>query len=455
MRMATTTRVDDRPDDFLAPGHPVSDARRYHSRTYAAAEEERLWPKVWLMACRLEEVEKVGDFVVFDIAHESIIVVRTAPDTIKAYYNVCQHRGRRLKDQPCGNTGKFIFCPFHGWRWTIDGKLDRVINREDWDNHPGYFDDKNLAGVKVDSWAGWVFVSMDPDIEPLLDFLGPVPGFIDPYRLDECRIHWYKTIRFPCNWKTVINAFNENYHVETTHSQLNKFGLSKSPAFVRGKHAHFRVEVSAGSTSGQNLGSARNFKDLIESIEIRETERYDWLLALSTPYSVTAAKRLRSEISADADPAAIVGKFRQLHREEMEKAGAKWPESINGDVVAAAGIDWHLFPNFIFLPSIDGALVYRARPDANDPEHCWYDVWWLSRFGPDNQPDWKHETFHSLEEARGVNRFLEQDFSNLKAVQKGIHSRGFKGSAYNPVQEVEVIHFERMLDEYIGADAAR
>lgn len=445
------SHVDDRADDFLKPGHPLSPPDRYFSRAYAQAEEERLWPRAWLMACRLEQVEETGDFVVFDIGRESIIVVRAAPDRIKAYYNVCQHRGRRLKDSPCGNTGKFLFCQFHGWRWSIDGVLDRVVNREDWDEYPGYFDDKDLAEVRVDTWGGWVFVSMDPDIEPLLDYLAPVPEFIDPYRLEDCRIEWYKTIRFPCNWKTVANAFNENYHVETTHSQLNKFGLGKSPGFVRGRHAHFRVEMAAGATAGQNLGTGgAQFRDLIETIEVRETERYDWLLALSSPHSVTAARRLRSEISPDASPAEIVAKFRELHRQEVEASGATWPGTITGEVIAAAGVQWHVFPNFLFLPSVDGALVYRARPDPGDPEHCWYDVWWISRRAPGRKPEWTHETFQTLDEARGVNRFLEQDFGNLEAQQKGIHSRGFRGSAYNPVQEVEILQFERMLDEYLG-----
>lgn len=403
------------------------------------------------MACRVEQLARVGDFVTFDIAKESIIVVRTAPDRIKAYYNVCQHRGRRLLERPCGNTGKHLFCQFHGWRWTIDGQLDRAVNREDWEDYPGYFDDKNLAEVRADTWAGWVFVAMDPDIEPLLEYLAPVPQFIDPYRLEDCRIEWHKTIRFPCNWKVVANAFNENYHVETTHGQLNKFGLAKSPAFVRGKHAHFRVEVVAGSSAGQNLGTGGQFRDMIETIEIRETERYDWLLAMSSPYSVTAARRLRDAISPDADAGAIIAKFRELHRREMEKAGVKWPETISGEVLAAAGVDRHVFPNFLFLPTVDGALVYRARPDGDDPESCWYDVWWLGRFAPGKEPEWTHDIYNSLEEAKGVNRFLEQDFANLVAVQRGIHSRGFKGSAYNPVQEVEIIQFERMLDEYLGA----
>ncbi len=424
---------------------------RYLSADIARLEEERLWPKVWLMACRLEQVEKVGDFVVFDLGRETIFVIRTAEDRIKAFFNVCQHRGRRLKEG-CGNSGKSIFCPFHGWRWTIDGKFERAINPEDWADQPGFFEDKDLPEIKVDNWAGWVFVSMDPDIEPLLDFLDPVPDYIDPFELQDCRIAWWVTIRFPCNWKTVVNAFNENYHVETTHPQLNKYGLSKAPAFALGKHSHFRIEHSAGSGAGQNLGNASAFKDMIETIEYREEERFKWLSALSSDYSLSAAKTLRDSISADASPQEIMTRFREIHRANMEAAGARWPEKVTGEVMAKAGIDWHVFPNFLFLPNIDGALVYRARPDPHDPEQCWYDVWWLQRFGPGQAPEYEHITYNSLDEAKGVNPFLEQDFGNLMAIQKGMHSRGFKGAAYNPVQETEIINFERNLDEYLSRE---
>src|SRR4051812_6789065 len=85
----------------------------YFSQSYARAENEKLWGKVWQVACREEEIPKVGDYVTYDILGESIIVVRTAPDRIAAYYNVCLHRGRRLTDG-CGRAQKFV-CRFHGW----------------------------------------------------------------------------------------------------------------------------------------------------------------------------------------------------------------------------------------------------------------------------------------------------------------------------------------------------
>jgi phenylpropionate dioxygenase-like ring-hydroxylating dioxygenase large terminal subunit len=432
----------------------ASSAERYYSREIAQLEEERLWPKVWLMACRLEEIERVGDFVTFDIGRESFIVVRTSPVAYKAYYNVCQHRGRRLKEG-CGNTGKSIFCPFHGWRWDLDGKLERIVNREDFEGLPGFDESRfPLQQVRAEDWGGWVFVSMDPEIEPLLDYLAPIPEIIDPFELQDCRIGWYKTLTFPCNWKTVINAFNENYHVETTHAQINKFGLMKAPARAQGKHSQFFVEHSAGASNMGTVNKAQ-FADAVEMVQAREEERYRMLKALSSDYSRAAARRLRAEVPDGADAAQVMKRFRELHREEMESAGAKWPEQVTNDVLARAGIDWHLFPNMVFLPNIDGSLLYRARPNPDNPESCWFDVWWIGRFADGHAPAYEHESYASLEEAKGVNPFLEQDFSNLQAVQVGVHSRGFHGPVYNPVQEAEIINFERVLDEYLAREPDR
>ncbi|MBD3759623.1 aromatic ring-hydroxylating dioxygenase subunit alpha [Rhizorhabdus sp.] len=403
------------------------------------------------MACRLEQIEKVGDFATFDIGRESFLIVRTASDAYKAYYNVCQHRGRRLK-KGCGHAGRAITCPFHGWRWTLDGKLDRVTNREDFAELP-QFDERRLPlqEVRAEDWGGWIFVSMDPEIEPLLDYLAPIPEIIDPFDLDACRIGWHITLTFPCNWKTVINAFNENYHVEMTHAQMNKFGLSKAPAKAHGKHAQFFVQ-SGGGASNMGTVSRSQFRDPVEMVQVREEERFETLGALSSTYSVAAARRLREAFPDGGDMAEVMIRFRQFHREELEAAGATWPERLTGEDIARAGIDWHLFPNMIFLPSFDGALIYRARPDPADPERCWFDVWWIGRYPEGAAPAYEHIVYDSLEAAKGVNAFLEQDFGNLEAIQKGIHSRGFRGPVYNPVQEMEIINFEKTLDEYLDSD---
>ena len=102
----------------------------YVSEDYARAENGRLWGKVWQAACRIEEIPEVGDYVTYDILDESIIVVRTAADKISAYYNVCQHRGRRLVEG-CGQTKRFV-CRFHGWSWNLKGENTFVLDPQDW-----------------------------------------------------------------------------------------------------------------------------------------------------------------------------------------------------------------------------------------------------------------------------------------------------------------------------------
>src|SRR5215468_7467704 len=95
---------------------------RYTSREFFDLEMERLWPRVWQIACREEEVPNVGDYFEYTIGDQSILVVRQDPDTIKAFFNACPHRGTRLA---CG-TGCYqreqIRCPYHGWRWDLSGR---------------------------------------------------------------------------------------------------------------------------------------------------------------------------------------------------------------------------------------------------------------------------------------------------------------------------------------------
>ena len=102
----------------------------YLSPRFARLEADKLWPRTWQVACRLEEIPQVGDFVTYDILEESIVVVRTSAQQIKAYFNVCQHRGRRLTEG-CGRTN-VLRCKYHGWTWKLDGAIAKVQDRDDW-----------------------------------------------------------------------------------------------------------------------------------------------------------------------------------------------------------------------------------------------------------------------------------------------------------------------------------
>src|SRR5580700_10835009 len=128
----------------------------YLSEDYARAERDRLWRKVWQQVGRVEEIPEIGSYLTYDILDDSILIVRTAPDQIRAYYNVCSHRGRRLVDTPkgakraCGTQQQFV-CGFHAWRYNLNGQCTHVTNREDW---KGALTEERtrLGEVKVDTW---------------------------------------------------------------------------------------------------------------------------------------------------------------------------------------------------------------------------------------------------------------------------------------------------------------
>ena len=148
------------------------------SPEYAKAEHDLLWPKVWQMAGRLEDIPEVGNYFTYNILDESIIVVRTAPDKVNAFYNVCPHRGRQQVNTPDNMNGvrgkkQHYVCGFHGWTYDLEGKNTFVLDPQDW---KGALNAERtcLTPVKVDTWGGWVYINMDPNCEPLLEFLGEV-----------------------------------------------------------------------------------------------------------------------------------------------------------------------------------------------------------------------------------------------------------------------------------------
>jgi phenylpropionate dioxygenase-like ring-hydroxylating dioxygenase large terminal subunit len=212
----------------------------YISREYAAAESDRLWPKVWQHAGRVEELPNVGDFLTYDIGEDSILVVRAAEGVLKAYHNVCSHRGRRLVDTPAGahsahgNKHAFI-CGFHSWRYDLNGTCTFKLDEQDW---KGELSDActRLSEVKVDTWGGWIFVNMDPTCVSLREYLEPAASHLDPFELDKMRYKWRQWVIFDCNWKTAIEAFMEPYHVTGTHTQLLKYGQYYAYSAAHGRH---------------------------------------------------------------------------------------------------------------------------------------------------------------------------------------------------------------------------
>jgi hypothetical protein len=174
--------------------------------------------------------------------------------------------------------------------------------------------------------------------------------------------------------------------------------------------------------------------------------------AVTTQTLVNAANRLVDELPPGT-PAEQVGAhlLASAIRDDAAR-GVIWPK-IDPAEMAAMGHDWHIFPNTIILPGPTFALCYRARPHGYDPDSCIFEVYVLERFPEGQEPktEWEHKPDPT--EERWL-KILSQDFGNMPQVQKGMKSRGFAGARPNPVQEVAVIHFHRLLSKYMNGIAA-
>lgn len=430
-------------------------ASEYICPDFLKREYERLWPKVWQVACREEELADIGAYVTYEIGDQSLIVVRTATGTIRSYYNVCLHRGRRLKEG-CGKVGKF-HCNYHGWQWDLDGRNVRVLDREDWQGHACVNDDQlRLRETLVDTWGGFVFVNMDLNAKPLREFLDPVPGFLDCFEFQRMRYRWYVSVKVPCNWKVGVEAFCEGYHVSSTHPQWPPFVDDVTRSCTYGDHGMFGYPTARPFGQPSARLNRPELPDVRENLIAFYDDLNTTLAAIYSERATEAVRRLRTEVPAGASHMEILSKMYQFIREACVACGAGWPD-INFEQMAKAGTDWLIFPNLVVLMQPDAALVYRVRPNLLDPDTCIFDVWSLQRYASGAEPKLNRQIHHGPDQWQriaDVSPVLMQDFSNMAAVQQGMKSRGFPGCRTNPLQESMIPNFHRAIRDYLSDPAS-
>jgi phenylpropionate dioxygenase-like ring-hydroxylating dioxygenase large terminal subunit len=439
---------------------PVSlPVEAYISPDYARAEADRLWAKVWQHAGRVEEIPDVGNYITYEIANDSILIVRTAPDTIRAYHNVCPHRGRRLVDTPrgehnaAGSRRQFV-CGYHGWRFGLDGQNTHILDKDDW---KGALTAQRtcLREVKVDTWGGWIWINMDPDCVPLREFLEPAAGLLDPFEFENMRYRFRQWVVFDCNWKVALEAFMEPYHVAATHPQLLKYGDFYAWSKAQGLHGNDGYDTrgpeqgSAADTTVHRTGKGADARLMIAQMQ---KEFWETVGASTTQTLVNAAARLPDELPAGTPAQEVHHHWLESARRDDAARGVTWP-SISDKQMADAGLAWHLFPNMGILQGPTFALCYRTRPYGSDPDKCIYEAVAIERFPAGQEPE--TEWVHAEPTAENWRLVIAQDFSNMAAVQQGLKSRGFDGCLPNPHQEQKVINLHRNLAAYMNAGAPR
>ena len=429
-------------DDFYPKGD-------YLDRAFHELEKTRLWPKVWQVAARAEDISQPGDFLVYDIADDSVIVARGADGQVRAFHNFCTHRGTRLADGR-GNARQFV-CPFHGWRFGMDGRTIKVIDRADWGDCLSR-EDTDLVPVQVGQWGGFVWINMDPDCQPFEAFLEPLKSMCDLFEFEKLRPAWIKSVVVNANWKTALGAFTEFYHVQTTHAQMLTYTQDYSVSRAMGRHGWISYAGSAGLPVGRSARlppkEVPDFREYL--LEYAEQFKND-LQAMQTERAYSATQRLRAEVRADAPPGEVLGKWAQFIYEAAIESGAGWPEALTPEYMAESGFDWHAFPNTVFLhPAVEAVLWYRFRPHGDDHTRCVMDVWSLERFAPGTEPKVEAEFYEDWRDGN-FPLIFRQDFLNIPRVQQGMKSSAFKGGRPSPVQERAISHFHRTLRRFLQA----
>ncbi len=428
----------------------------YISEDYARAERDKLWRKVWQVAGRLEDIPLVGNYLTYDILDDSLLIVRTAEDQIRAYHNVCPHRGRRLVDTPAGarnarGTRTQFVCAYHGWRFNLEGDNTHIIHKDDWQ---GALTDTctGLRSVSVDTWGGWLWVNMDNDCEPLRDYLEPAASMLDPFELQNMRYRWRKWGIFDCNWKVALEAFNETYHVQTTHPEFNQFGEFRGWARVHGKHSNIGYDAPKNMDENQaaklrvGTGDAR--------ISTARMQVYTWEKANTntTQTLVNAARRLVDELPEGTPGDQVLKHWLASARRDDEARGVVWP-TVDPAHVGKSGTAWQIFPNFQIGHAVNNALCYSARPYGYDPGKCIFEAAVYELFPTGEEPQTQWEYCPPTEEAWCY--VLSQDFSNMAAVQQGMKSCGFSGPQPNPYMERSTANLHRNLSQYMGTGSPR
>ncbi len=183
-------------------------------------ELERILRPSWQIGCHVSQVAKPGDFVTFDLGPDSIVVLRDRDSQLRAFHNVCRHRGARLLDGS-GHCPGSIVCPYHGWSYTYEGNLLGVPSR---DSFPGL--DRSTHGlkpVKVELMLGFVFVCLSGEPAPVREQWAPFLAELAPYRFEEMvPLTPVSYEEWDVDWKVAMDNYLESYHVPIGHPGLNR-----------------------------------------------------------------------------------------------------------------------------------------------------------------------------------------------------------------------------------------
>jgi choline monooxygenase len=206
-----------RVDPNLALAWTLS-ANHYTDPAVLAQEKERVFGRTWQVVGHVRQLANPGDYFTTELVGEPLLIVRDTLGELRAFYNVCRHRAGPPAEG-CGSR-KVFRCGYHGWTYSLEGKLLNAPEMEGTDDFP--LEDFGLARVRAEEWSGLVFVNLDPDAAPLMNTLGEMPQQAARFGFEHMRFFQRRDYVMECNWKTYIDNFLEGYHLPSVHPGLNR-----------------------------------------------------------------------------------------------------------------------------------------------------------------------------------------------------------------------------------------
>jgi Rieske 2Fe-2S family protein len=205
--------------DTPSPPRPTLDGSAYLDPATFDREIERVFGRSWLCAGREEQLREPGDFLTIAVGAENILVLRDRSGGVRAFHNLCRHRGARLCDGQSGRIKGSIVCPYHAWTYALDGRLVGTPHLQG--GPPADREQRGLLPVACDTWGGFVFVNpAGTAAPPLAATLGEIPGRLARYPLADLRIRERQIHEVPANWKILAENFMECYHCPGVHPEL-------------------------------------------------------------------------------------------------------------------------------------------------------------------------------------------------------------------------------------------
>jgi len=415
---------------------------RYTLPAWKALEDARLWPRVWQIACTVDCVPSPGDYWEYQIADLSIFVVRGDDGELRAFQNACPHRGNTLL-RGNGSGLDQIRCAYHHWCFDLRGRL-RSISSEDGTRGPASTPDARNAGggrlglvpARVGVWGGFVFVNPDAECEPLTAFLEELPAELAWVGMERFSCDAFLTVPVACNWKVVVDAFIETYHLHAVHPQMLAIADDvHTPITLYDRHTKFVQPYGVPSPRRQgSVSSQELWESFVQNLGHR----------MGIPFADSGEPGPHPPIAeGQTIRDVLIGRIRK----HLAGMGGLYADLDDHHVID--DFHYHLFPNAVLNVFAGWFGLIRARPGAT-PDECLLDMWNFD-LRPEAQPNaHPRPVARTLceEEIRALGPVLLQDLDLMPEVQRGLRQPGLRHfQLTRPEERIGRMH--EILDRYL------